>query len=273
VTLLVGVLCSNGVVIAADRQATHGALGQQTVGQSVTKVQVLGGQALYATSGHKGLGQQLGAVVDAKHQEFKNQSYHAHITKLQEALRKVTDPAFTTAKLAAGVVGHNAAASDAICGGLLAAGFKDGLKLIEITPQVAVELMTEDMPFISTGSGKSSADTFLGFLRKVYWPKQLPSLEEGALAAYWTVQHAIEMKVQGVGFATDVFTVVPKPSGRDGREVVYVARQLDEAELKEHGGLIEAAEEALRGVRKAMNAPAAEVPVEKPPTLNNDNKK
>lgn len=70
-TLLVGVLCSNGAVIAADRQATHGAMGQQTVGQSVTKVRVINGEALYAWSGHNGLGQQLGAIVESKQPEFK----------------------------------------------------------------------------------------------------------------------------------------------------------------------------------------------------------
>jgi hypothetical protein len=32
------------------------------------------------------------------------------------------------------------AMSDAVCGGLLAAGFKDGLKLVEVTPQVAIRV-------------------------------------------------------------------------------------------------------------------------------------
>ena len=36
--------------------------------------------------------------------------------------------------------------------------------------------MTKDMPFISLGSGKMSADPFLGFLRKVYWPSNLPTI-------------------------------------------------------------------------------------------------
>src|SRR5258707_888538 len=71
----------------AGPPGTHGALGQPTVGQSVTKVQVLNGAALYATSGHKGLGQQLCAVVDSKQPEFKNQRYDANIVKLQEASR------------------------------------------------------------------------------------------------------------------------------------------------------------------------------------------
>jgi 20S proteasome alpha/beta subunit len=66
VTLLVGVLCSAGAVIAADRQATHGAMGQMTVGQPVTKIRIIGGDTLFACSGHAGLGQQLAAIVDPK---------------------------------------------------------------------------------------------------------------------------------------------------------------------------------------------------------------
>jgi 20S proteasome alpha/beta subunit len=262
VTLLVGVLCSNGAVIAADRQATHGALGQQTVGQSVTKVQVIRGEALYATSGHKGLGQQLCAIVDGKQQEFKNQGYDRNIAKLQEALRPLIDAGFQTARQAVGVIGNAAAASDCVCGALLAGGFKDGLKLVEITPQAAVEYMTPDMPFITMGSGKASADPFLGFLRKVFWPTKLPTIQEGALAAYWTIQHAIDMKVSGVGFSADVFIVEPA-------DKICKARKLDDAEVAEHAEFMKASEEALRGVREALTKPpASPAPAEVPPAFD-----
>jgi Proteasome subunit len=261
VTLLVGVLCSNGAVIAADRQATHGALGQTTVGQSVTKVQVIRGEALYATSGHKGLGQQLCAIVEGKQQEFKNQGYDRNIVKLQEGLRPIVDAGFQTARHAAGVIGNTAAASDCICGGLLAASFKDGLKLIEITPQLAVEYMTPDMPFISMGSGKASADLFLGFLRKVFWPITLPTIQEGALAAYWTIQHAIDMKVSGVGFGVDAFVV-------EHVDKSCKARQLEDAEVAEHAEFMRASEEAMRGVRELLTEPPeTPAPPQAPPTL------
>ena len=66
-----------------------GAPTRRVVGQSVTKVQVIHGEALYATSGHKGLGQQLHAIVERKQPEFKNQGYAANIVKLQEAARPI----------------------------------------------------------------------------------------------------------------------------------------------------------------------------------------
>jgi hypothetical protein len=241
-------------------------MGQQTVGQSVTKVQVLNGEALYATSGHSGLGQQLCAIVEHEQQRFKDHEYASNIVMVQQALRPIVEAGFQTARLAVGVVGNTIAASDCVCAGLLAAGFKDGLKLIEITPQIGVEYMTDDTPFVSLGSGKPSADPFLGFLRKVFWPTKLPTIQEGALAAFWTVWHAIDMKVSGVGFGVDVFVVEPA-------DKTFKARKLDEAELAEHEGFMKASEEALRGVRDAMTAlPAAAAPADTPPpTLNPQN--
>jgi len=70
------------------------------------------------------------------------------------------------------------------------------------------------------------------------------------------------MKVFGVGFDVDVFTVEPSAK-------TFIARKLDDAELAEHVDFMKEAEQALRGVREAMTAPpAAEAPVETPPTLD-----
>lgn len=83
---------------------------------------------------------------------------------------------------------------------------------------------------------QNSADPFLGFLRRVYWPSNLPTLRQDAFAAYWTVKHVIEMRVMGVEFEPDVFvteTVGGKPK----------ARQLEQAELLDHQSFITAAEE------------------------------
>jgi hypothetical protein len=245
-TLLVGVLCKDGVVIAADRQATHGTLGQRTVGQAVTKIRTIGGTGLFASSGHLGLGQQLASIVEQKQPEFMNQPYDRFIAKLQAALRTVVDPALNTARIAAtGVYGASVAAGDAICGSLLAAPFKDRLHLVEITPQVAVESMSTSLPFICLGSGKGSADPFLGFLKSVFWPDLLPSVSEGALAAFWTVQHAIDMKVDGVGFDVDVFVVAKAGNS-------YASRQLNTAELAEHTDFINASVLSLRGLRDGL---------------------
>ena len=60
------------------------------------------------------------------------------------------------------------------------------------------------------------------------------------MAAYWTIRHAIDMKVLGVGFGVDVFTIEPSAK-------TYRARQLDDAEVAEHIDFIKECEQALRG--------------------------
>lgn len=255
-TLLVGILCTNGIVIAADRQAMHGTAGSPTVAQPATKVTPIDGKALFATSGHVGLGQQLTAVIEKRLKEFGNHKYHAAIKHVQKDFRDIIDPALKTAGFAAQVYGPQAAASDATCGGLLAAGFSDGFKLVEITPQVGFEHATEDLSFISMGSGKFSADTFLGFLKDAFGPDKLPNIAEGALVAYWTVSHAIKMKVPGVGGEPDVFVLEP---GKEG----YVARQYEEAELIDHQEFIEEAENKLSSMADAFKKTATGKP---PPT-------
>ena len=99
-TLLVGILCDGGCVIAADRQATHGAMGTQTVGQPTTKVSIIGGDTLFATSGKVGMGQQFEAIIQDKHKEFKTRKFRSADKLIQEHLRKVIDPALETARRA-----------------------------------------------------------------------------------------------------------------------------------------------------------------------------
>lgn len=259
-TLLVGVLCTNGIVIAADKQATHGAMGMQTIGQSITKINLVGTDTLFASSGRQGLGQQLEGVVRTKHSSFHKNDYHPAIQEVQKGFRDILDPALVTAHLAARVYGPEVAMDDATCACLLATRFKDGLKLVEISNQASVEYLTPELPFITLGSGKGTADPFLGFLRKVFWPSRSPSVVEAALAAYWTVKHAIDMKVRDVGFDVDVFTLEPKGSAYEGA-------QLDEAHLKEHEDFRIAAEQrlaSLRGELESVSAPGATAPSEPP---------
>ena len=81
------------------------------------------------------------------------------------------------------------------------------------------------------------------------------------MVAYWTIRHAIDMKVLGVGFDVDAFTIEPSAK-------TYRARQLDDAEVAEHIDFIKECEQALRSVREAMTSPPDQRPVERlPPTL------
>ena len=247
-TLLVTVLCSDGGVIGADKQATHGSLGMMTVGQPLTKISIVSPEVLFASSGHHGMSQQFEAFIVqmTAEQFFRKNNYSVGIRRVQDHFRPIVEGGFKTAAAAAQILGQ-AAQADCICSSILATPFKDGLKLVEVTPQVAVEYLTPELSFLSMGSGKATADPFLGFLKDIFWPNRLPSVREGALAAYWTIKHATDLRVSGVGMGIELFTI--EKSGDS-----YTVRNLDETETAEHDDFISSCEDSLRSVATKMAA-------------------
>jgi hypothetical protein len=157
------------------------------------------------------------------------------------------------------VIGHQAAQQEALCSGLLAAKFADGIKLIDISVQAQCEILTlESVPFVCQGSGKANADPFLRFIWNIYWSrKQPPSLKEAVLAGYWTVRVVTDLRTPGVGCGVEVFTL----SIRSGNAV---AQQVAESAFEEHDGFIGAVEEAMRGVRDTMLGRSTDAAAEPP---------
>ena len=255
-TLLVGILTAEGVAIATDRQVSHGAMGQITVGQAGSKTEVVNGQALYASSGPISVGQQICAAVKSLQPRFASQTSAEAVQSLQPEIRKILDPTFETAKKAMAVMGQNAALADVLCSGLLAGKFKDGFHLFDISTQGLCETLSVDrVPFVCHGSGKQNADPILRFLWNIYWATtRQPTLREAILAGYWTVKIAIELKSPGVGFTPDVFVL--EKAGKDGKHAR--ARKVEDDELAPHDEFILAVENAMREVRNKLidSAPA-----------------
>lgn len=70
-TLIVGIKCSDGIVLGADGAATYGVLGQQTIRQPVKKLKILESCIVVGVSGPIGLGQRLTATVEELWQNKK----------------------------------------------------------------------------------------------------------------------------------------------------------------------------------------------------------
>jgi 20S proteasome alpha/beta subunit len=266
-TLLVGILCTNGAVIAADQQTTHGNFAVHTIGQQATKIRSIADDTLYAGSGPLGLAQQYAHIIENEHHQFKNRNFHSLAPLLQKKMRDLLDPAFVTAGHASRVIGQ-AAQSDVILSSLLATVCKDGLVLWEISQQCGFEALTAaGVSFVCVGSGKSNADPFLRFIWDVYFPGTArPNVSEGSLIAYWTVRTVIDSRTSGVGYNPDVFVI-------EQINKTYKSRQLSKDDLIGHDELIGAASGAMRSIQARMagreKMAADEVPL---PTLDDTKK-
>jgi 20S proteasome alpha/beta subunit len=260
-TLIVGVKCSDGIVLGADGAATFGAMGQRTIRQSVTKLHVISHRVIVGVSGPIGLSQRITGRIEDLYQEGTltgTKSVQA-MTKIREAIWPDIFGELQAASLAKNVIGPIAMDS-ALASSIVALPLDRKPALFQFDQQGAPEEATEDLPFVAIGSGQPTADPFLAFVRKIFWPKELPPLEMGIFSALWTLQHAIETNPGGV--ADPIQLIVLEKQGKD-----YQARQLAEEDLQEHYEAITAAESALRDFRKGLStevAEAAELPLPLP---------
>lgn len=245
-TLLVGVLCNDGVVIGADSAATMGSLGQMTVRQPTVKVEIVHGQALIATSGPVGLGQRLAGEfgdVLAQNRISANTKPYKAMAALRSSFMPHIAAEMEAAKIAAPVVGPQASQASAISATLLAMSLDGRPRLFQFDHQGAPEEATPSLPWVCLGSGQMIADPFMAFLRGTFWEDgKLPTIAEGMFAVVWTLEQSIDVSPAFLARPIRLFTLT-----QDGR--AGAVRQLEEGELEEHKQGVAEARQLLRDWR------------------------
>lgn len=129
--------------------------------------------------------------------------------------------------------------------------------LIQFDHQGSPECATDNLRFISLGSGQPLADPFLAFLRRIFWTKKPPNLQAGIVAATWALEHAIQTNPGGVDHPIQIVTLGAGPNGPEIREI-------EESELQEDRQFIETAErkigEAVEALQSAQEGDVGEIP-------------
>jgi 20S proteasome alpha/beta subunit len=249
-TLLVGICCDEGIVLAADQQASRApAGGSPTVGSPMTKItEIKERRALFGFSGYTGLGHQLGAAIEAVLDLTQTQIQAVAV--LQQAARGVIIPAMQVANIARSIIPN--AQMEAICGSFLATRFADGLQLFEISPQGGFDPISA-INWACIGSGQPNADPFMSFLWNVFWADRSPNLQEAIVTAYWAAKTTIESRAPGVGYDVDVF-ILSEAGGAFGTS------QLSRAELDESEDFIQRAKSAMQSFRdQIIPTPQSEI--------------
>lgn len=247
-TLIVGIVCPDGIVIGSDGAATLGALGQRTARQPTRKLEICHGSVIVGTSGPVGLGQRiLGEISELTENNglANRKPYQVMSTMRIELFNKHIQAELQAAQTAQKLIGQPALDS-ALSSTLVAMPVKDKACLFLFDQQGAPEMASDSLPFISIGSGQALADPFLSFVRRVFWPDRCPTLPESVFATVWTLDHAIKTNPGGVADPVQI-AILEKTGG------TWHARELEKAELEEHREATSSAEEALRGFRQTMS--------------------
>jgi proteasome beta subunit len=242
-TLIIGILCDDGVVVGADGMATFGSLGQRTIQQPVKKLSKIGDCIAIGTSGPVGLSQRFAATLQDlwSNRKLSGKASHEATTILQDAFWQYARREFEAAKVTAPMLGQSALES-AISYTVLAMPLDKKPSLLQFNQQCSPELATKDLPFIAVGSGQLLADSFLAFLRRIFWQSGLPKVSEGVLATVWSLEQAIRTNPGGVGPPIQIMTL----EKADGD---WKVKELAESDFAEHRQAIADAESVFAKYR------------------------
>ena len=233
-TVVVGIRCTDGVVIGTDSAMTFGPSEQQlTIEQPYrSKIDIIDSHIIVAGTGQIGLGQRLASEVEKLWGEnfFSDKS----LGEIGVQIAKNTLDNFISTHVQTGQYGA-----------LVAVPCKKKAELIEFgLSTFQPEFKTADNWYASMGSGQMVADPLLGFVRKVFWGNSPPKRQDGIFAATMVLKLACDMSPFGVAPPIQMAVLAPNHKGQ------LAAHLLSEDELHEHEGNVE---EALEYFSKYPN--------------------
>lgn len=250
-TVLVGILCQDGVVIGADSSATFSAGNFRTIEQNFPdKIRLVGNHLIHAGTGQVGLMQRFHALLEANCADGQEQRRNGDGIPIGKAIARMTVDDFRETGVAPGQFGALVAY----------AGKNKSFGLIEFGPDMQPEIKTSNLWFSSMGSGQPLVDPFLALLRRSLFSESQPRLNEGIFAVVWALQHAIELNTGGINGPMHVGVVA-----YDKSKTFIEARMISDEELSEHQQSVEAMTKHIGSYRDQLNGRSVAITSPPPP--------
>lgn len=247
-TVLVGINCSDGVVIGADGSATFAQGRRPTVEQPTEKLRIIDDRVILASTGSIGQDQRFAEILEAewKANLFRGKSPTQGCLELSR--KGLVNFEYTAVDL-----------KNVEYGCLLAFPYKHETCLFEFSSdRFQPEQKDHRIWYVSMGSGQPIVDPFLALMREVFWKEGPPTHRDATFAVVWALQHAVRTNPGGINEPIQV-AVLSKESG-DMR-----ARLLDEDTLQEHRQNVAGAEEHLAKYADILRGDADAEPPPEPP--------
>lgn len=191
-TVLVGVQCTDGIVIGVDSMATSTA-GPNPLVQILSndKLQAVGDRILLATTGSVGLSQRF---RDHVQRHWDGSKFRGQCSTCMAALAGETIRDFQ----ASGVSRHPQMGLG--FGALVAAVIEQKPYLVEFqVTDFQPEIKHGRLFSVSIGSGQILADPFLAFVSRVLWQNEMPDVYMAKMGIFWVLSHTIQYAPGGVG--------------------------------------------------------------------------
>ena len=246
-TAVVGILCSDGVVVGTDSSMTMVAGTFRTIEQTTEKLAVVDSRAIIAGTGSVGHGQRFRNVVE---NALHNKQFVAELNGVRQKpvdiCRNISNATITD-------FDQTSTPRDTYSALLAVPVGREGV-LCEFSNGFQPTLYTDQMWFCSMGSTQPITDPFLALMREIFWPTGQPTVQEATLAVTWTLDHAIAVNTGGVNGPARIAVLEPNGHG-------FRARLLVDDDLNEHRSWIEDAKRQLaEGLRAIVDVETPPVP-------------
>ncbi len=239
-SLIVGIRCADGVVIAASGPASlPSADGRPAARQEARRLRVVAGQAVLGVAGHDGLAQEMALSLERclVGPDRRDSAEDVLRAKIRDALAAPIQRTFAIHGTLQGLPGLGISSQDyAISHSILAIPLHRTLRLYAFDPECSLTEITDELRCAAVGSARYAAEPFLAFLRRVLIGNDSPTLATGELAAYWTVHQAIRNRVAGLTYPIQLISVTRTPEGsieiveRGEQEIASLRQAMEQAE-------------------------------------------
>lgn len=197
-SIIVGVDCSDCVILAVSGPAPRSATGQpETAASLVGELRAVAGQAVVGYSGPEELGREVTAAMEhyVEARDPRELPPEAHCVAIQAALSQPVRLATAMRSALEGMPGGGVRKAGPTFGEMLIAlPCKSGHALYVVGGECVVAVVDRGSACAAIGQGKSAAESFLRFLQRLLWREGRPSRAAGQLAAYWTARHVSDIE-------------------------------------------------------------------------------
>jgi len=247
-TAIVGILCKDGVVIGADSSATFGTLQNRTVEQETRKIDIINDNLIIAGTGSVGLHQRFRNYCESK---FDTRKLNLFPNKFNIVEQITKDTIINWSGTHIKQTGLYAS--------LIAFPYKNDFYLCEFDADTfQPEFKDSRLWYCSLGCTINITDSFLAFVRDVFWNEGIPSIQEGIFAATWTLQHVIKCNTGGVNGPIQI-GVLKKKENNTFETNIY-----EQEHLSEHLQKIEDIKSLMLTKLREQNIPPVPIPVLQP---------
>lgn len=242
-TAIVGVLCKDGVVLGTDSSTTFTQGQFRTIEQPSDKIHIVGDRIIVAGTGQVGLGQRFTDIVQGSWEKKEFKGSGLDVARLLCA-KTVRDFGSTSA-------------DKGNYGALMAYPTDGKHHLCEFaTTDFQPELKTSNIWYCSMGSTQPITDTFLAFIREIFWTDGPPTVADAIFSVIWTLDLAVDINPGGVNAPVRIAVL----RSRKGQ---YSAQLMTQEELAETRQGVDDMKKRMREIRMDYTASSPPLPTVK----------